>query len=166
MRDNGAVARDPNVRAGDADRELAANALRRHYADGRLDPAEFDQRLDAIYEARTYGELDAAVADLPADDEEIAKAAEAERYRNLPVPPSSRHPLVSHPAGDFDVSADTLADLVGWIGISAASWVVWVILLIGPLGTQYFWPLWVTLIGGIVVAARTLGRHNRDEGPG
>jgi hypothetical protein len=165
MRDTRSVKRDPNVRAGDADRELAADVLRRNYADGRLDPSEYDQRLDAVYAARTYGELDAIVADLPADDEAIASAAESERYRNLPVPPSSRHPTVSHPVRDFDVSLETLGDLGAWAGVSVVSWVVWVLLLITDVGGfDYLWPLWVTVLGGVIVAVRAIGRHGDNPG--
>jgi hypothetical protein len=160
MGHTGGVQRNPNVRAGDADRELVADALRRHYADGRLEPAEFHERLDAIYAARTYGELDATIADLPGSDEAIERAAEADRYRNLPVPPSSTHSAVRHPVRDFDVSAEALGDLAAWAGVSAVSWVVWVLLFITDVGGfDYLWPLWVTVLGGAVVAARALWRR-------
>lgn len=55
-----------SVRASDADREQAAEILRRGYADGRLSQAEFDQRVTAAYAARTRGQLGALTADLPA----------------------------------------------------------------------------------------------------
>jgi hypothetical protein len=42
-----------------------AELLRHGTAEGRLTADEFDERLDALYAARTYGELDALVADLP-----------------------------------------------------------------------------------------------------
>ena len=48
---------DPNVRASDADRERIVEQLRQHTADGRLTMDEFDERLDAAYAAKTYGEL-------------------------------------------------------------------------------------------------------------
>jgi hypothetical protein len=157
--------RDPNVRAGDGDRDLAADALRRHYADGRLEPAEFAERLDAVLAARTYGELDAAVADLPADDEATAKAGDAERYRNLPVDPSSTHRPVHQPDRDVGISLYTLADLAAWAGLSAISWVAWVLLVVfTPAGAQYFWPLWVTVLGGVAVVVRAVGRRGDHGG--
>ena len=55
-----------HIRAGDADRERAANDLTRHCADGRLTPGELEQRLDAVFGARTLGELAAVRRDLPA----------------------------------------------------------------------------------------------------
>ncbi|MFE6687959.1 DUF1707 domain-containing protein [Streptomyces sp. NPDC057743] len=55
----------PQLRASDADRERVAEILRDAVAEGRLDMAEFDERLDATYKARTYGELEHLTADLP-----------------------------------------------------------------------------------------------------
>ncbi|MBQ1092576.1 DUF1707 domain-containing protein [Streptomyces sp. B93] len=56
----------PELRASDADRERVAEVLRDALAEGRLDMAEFDERLDATYKARTYGELAPITRDLPA----------------------------------------------------------------------------------------------------
>jgi hypothetical protein len=56
----------PRVRASDADRAAVADALRAHCAAGRLDVDELEQRLAAALAARTLGELDALVRDLPA----------------------------------------------------------------------------------------------------
>ncbi len=54
-----------DFRASDADREQTAERLRRATAEGRLGADELDQRLGAALRARTYGELDVIVADLP-----------------------------------------------------------------------------------------------------
>jgi hypothetical protein len=53
------------VRASDADREQVAECLREAAAEGRLLTEELEQRLEAALSARTYGELNAIVADLP-----------------------------------------------------------------------------------------------------
>jgi Domain of unknown function (DUF1707) len=60
--------RDPDLRAADSDRERTAERLRNSHAEGRLDMAEFQQRLERCYEAKTLGELGALVADLPRQD--------------------------------------------------------------------------------------------------
>lgn len=62
--------RNPNLRAADADRERIAERLRKSHAEGRLDMDEFQQRLDRCYEARTVGELDELVRDLPRPDDQ------------------------------------------------------------------------------------------------
>ncbi|MFJ5225742.1 DUF1707 domain-containing protein [Streptomyces sp. NPDC088400] len=55
-----------DTRASDAERERVAERLREAVAEGRLDMAEFDERLGAAYKARTHGELVPLVRDLPA----------------------------------------------------------------------------------------------------
>ncbi|HEX6150081.1 DUF1707 domain-containing protein [Nocardioides sp.] len=55
----------PGLRIGDADRERAQAILADHYAAGRLDKDEYDQRLDQIWAARTRGELAPVFRDLP-----------------------------------------------------------------------------------------------------
>jgi hypothetical protein len=55
----------PELRASDADRERVAEILRDALAEGRLDMEEFEERLDATYKARTYGELTPITRDLP-----------------------------------------------------------------------------------------------------
>lgn len=56
----------PDMRASDAERERIAEVLREAVAEGRLQMEEFEQRLDAAYKARTHGELEPLVRDLPA----------------------------------------------------------------------------------------------------
>jgi Domain of unknown function (DUF1707) len=53
------------LRASDADRERAADRLRRAAAEGRLVTDELEQRLEAAFSARTYAQLDVVLADLP-----------------------------------------------------------------------------------------------------
>jgi DUF1707 SHOCT-like domain len=60
--------RGRSLRAGDRDRDAVADVLREQHLAGRLDSDEFQQRLDRCYAAKTYGELDELVADLPRDE--------------------------------------------------------------------------------------------------
>jgi hypothetical protein len=58
---------DPRLmRASDADRELVAEVLRTAAAEGRLQLHELDERLAAVYAARTYADLEPVTHDLPA----------------------------------------------------------------------------------------------------
>jgi hypothetical protein len=59
---------DPRLRASDADRDRVAALLREHHAAGRLTADEFQERLTATFAAKTFGELDELMADLPALD--------------------------------------------------------------------------------------------------
>jgi hypothetical protein len=51
--------------ASDADRERVAERLRAAAGDGRLTPAELEERLEGAFSARTEAELEPLVADLP-----------------------------------------------------------------------------------------------------
>ena len=53
------------MRAADADRERVAERLRAALEEGRLDLHEYDERLQGAYAAKTYGDLDALLTDLP-----------------------------------------------------------------------------------------------------
>jgi len=56
---------DENVRASDAERTATAELLRQHHAEGRLDTAELEERIERCYAAKTRGDLDALATDLP-----------------------------------------------------------------------------------------------------
>jgi hypothetical protein len=75
--------RDPNLRAADSDREAIAERLRRSQAEGRLDVQEFQDRLDQCYKAKTIGELEQLMADLPPE----RRPEERVRPRRVPLVP-------------------------------------------------------------------------------
>jgi hypothetical protein len=58
--------KDPrDLRASDHDRDRVAEVLRQAAGDGRLTLDELDERLTAVYAAKTYGELEPITRDLP-----------------------------------------------------------------------------------------------------
>jgi hypothetical protein len=56
-----------SLRASDADREHVAGQLARAFAEGRLSTEEHSERLEAVYAAKTMGELRPLLADLPVE---------------------------------------------------------------------------------------------------
>jgi len=56
-----------DMRIGDAERTEIAERLARHFGDGRLDEAEFGERLDRAMRAKTQADLSGLLADLPPD---------------------------------------------------------------------------------------------------
>lgn len=57
---------DPrDLRCSDAEREVVAEAVRTAAADGRLTLEEMSDRIDRVYAARTYRDLEPIVRDLP-----------------------------------------------------------------------------------------------------
>lgn len=57
---------DPmDLRVSDAERQEVADRLQKALNEGRLDLAEYDERLQSAYQAKTYRELKPLTADLP-----------------------------------------------------------------------------------------------------
>lgn len=59
------VTRDADMRASQEERERVVELLRTHAGEGRLELDELEQRVEAALGARTRGELDALLRDLP-----------------------------------------------------------------------------------------------------
>jgi hypothetical protein len=118
----GIFGRDPSLRAGDADREATAERLRQSHGEGRLDVQEFQERIDRCYQAKTVGELEQLVTDLP---------RERPRERRFHL---QRLPLVP-----------LVAVLFGTAVLAAAVWhhgghVAWVLLPLFFLLRFLLWP--------------------------
>ena len=78
---------DASQRIGDAERERATSVLAQHYAEGRLEHEEYDERLDAIWTARTRHDLDVLFTDLPRQLGPVRPAAApAVRRGRRPIP--------------------------------------------------------------------------------
>jgi len=54
-----------SLRISDADRAAAVDLLSEQYAEGRLTRDEFDERSDAVWSAKTRGDLAPVFVDLP-----------------------------------------------------------------------------------------------------
>jgi Domain of unknown function (DUF1707) len=54
-----------DMRVGDAERAEIADRLAKHFSDGRLDEAEFNERLDRAMRAKTMADLSGLLSDLP-----------------------------------------------------------------------------------------------------
>jgi len=55
----------PSLRVSDAERAQVADALSKHFADGRLDQPEFDERMQRAMSAKTRADLAGLFDDLP-----------------------------------------------------------------------------------------------------
>ena len=83
---------DPQpVRIGNREREEAVRQLGEHFAEGRLDPQEYEERTAAAYAARTAGDLAPLFADLPrAQPEPPTVAVPAPQWWAPPAPQAAR----------------------------------------------------------------------------
>lgn len=143
------MARDPKIRASDADRDRTAAALREHMAAGRLTTEEFDERLDKVYAAKTLGDLDDLMADLPRTD--LGQPADVSVHHvgsSPPLPEQRSDRPVQASGGRF--SPAWRAAWGSWLGITLLFFVIW--LVSGASGGLWF--LWVPGIMGVLLLGR------------
>ena len=125
---------DQHLRVSDADRQAVTDRLAEHFADGRLDQAEFDDRIGQAMNAKTRADLSGLFSDLP--------------ETGAPAVPDHPHPLRRrrHPVLVFVL-------LVLFV-IAAAHAVVW---------ATFPW-LWVAVLGVVVLfATGTIGRSRPHQ---
>jgi DUF1707 SHOCT-like domain len=156
------MAGDPRMRASDSDRDRTAALLREHHAVGRLTAEEFKDRLELAYEAKTLGELDQLLADLPAIDlYELPDASLRRPRRGLPGLP---WPMELHSVSRF--SPAWRAAWASCASVSLLAFLVW--LLTGHPASLWF--LWVAGPYSLVLIAKRLAggppRRYRHRGGG
>ncbi|MGW6582071.1 DUF1707 SHOCT-like domain-containing protein [Streptomyces globisporus] len=76
-----------DIRASDADRDRIADILREAMAEGRLTADEHAERVDLVYRAKTVGELQPLVRDLPASSGSTAQGPGPRPYSYGPEAP-------------------------------------------------------------------------------
>jgi hypothetical protein len=80
------------VRIGNSEREAAVRALGEHFAEGRLEPDEYEERATAAYAARTADDLLPLFKDLPRSEQ-----------ATIAVPPPAPYPVPTHPTAPYQV---------------------------------------------------------------
>ena len=82
---------NPDLRVSDAERDAVADELGQHFQDGRLDQAELDERVTAAMAAKTVGDLQVLLTDLPqAKSGQPGWAASEPDRANAPAAGTSR----------------------------------------------------------------------------
>jgi hypothetical protein len=142
------VTQEPNLRVSDSERDAAIEQLRAAGADGRLATDELEQRVSDALSARTRGDLDTLLADLPAP--QLPAAA---RATGLAVDDHDRTLMLRRQIAAF-VTPNVVA-LAVWAATGAGS----------------FWPKWVLLGTGLFFGSflvrYVLGiEHEDDHHPG
>ncbi|MFF2086297.1 DUF1707 domain-containing protein [Nocardia sp. NPDC058176] len=127
----------PGTRASDAERNAIVAQLGTHLADGRLDLAEYDQRVAQVYATTTRDQLDVVLSDLP----ELSKqqtAAAVERKAAPRIPVWQR------------------IEAGSWAGVSVIVLVIWGLVSLTAGELTYFWPMWVIGPWGAVLLFRVI----------
>jgi hypothetical protein len=139
------------MRAGDNERQAVADKLRSALDEGRLDLHEYDERVQQAYSAKTYGELDSLVTDLPG-------TIPAQQSRVQPY----QAPAAPQPAAEVGEMRRPGSPpfLASYGGVVVVCFVIWGISCLASGDFVYPWPLWmlIPLIFGVI---GQFGRRNR-----
>jgi Domain of unknown function (DUF1707) len=141
--------RREDLRAADSDRQFVAERLQAALNEGRLTLSEYDERLKQTYAARTYGELDRMLDDLPA----------TVTGRDSVIPTQPKVPAIPAPAAQ--AGPPTRQRGPHWLWAIWGSWltasvVCTVIYLLSDPGGD-FWPKWVIGPWGALSLLSTIG---------
>ncbi|MBL7257045.1 DUF1707 domain-containing protein [Actinoplanes sp. LDG1-01] len=124
------------MRAGDGDRKQVADQLKTALDEGRLDLNEYDERVQRAYGAKTYGDLDGLLDDLPG---------------TVPVQHSQIQPAAP-PAPPVAAGASTPAYgenprqwLGGYAGVVALCTLIWLFTMVASQHWIYPWPVWMLI---------------------
>ena len=148
---------DPRIRASDADRDRAAALLREHHAAGRIDAEEFHDRMNKALDAKTLGELDELMADLPAID--LYQLPDAS-LRRTPVSRQSLLPADQGGSGSpVRFSPGTVA-MGAWAVVTSALVALWAVMAV--VGTGPWFPWWALIAIPWIWALVRRAQHPRE----
>jgi hypothetical protein len=137
------MAANPRLRASDADRDRIAALLREHHAAGRLTGDEFTERLAAAFAAKTLGDLDELMVDLPAID--LYRLPD----RSIRPQPSPAERNVARKPGQTDYAVLRTTAVITSIGLY---------LVTGILFGAWWAPWWlIILVVAFLMARRARG---------
>ena len=128
---------DPRIRASDADRDRVASLLREHHAAGRLTAEEFHERMDRALEAKTLGELDELMTDLPAID--LYQLPDASLRRGPTRPGQSLLPADSGGHGTPARLTPGTVAMGAWAVVTSAMVAIWAVAAVVGGGTWFPW---------------------------
>ncbi|MEV0706322.1 DUF1707 domain-containing protein [Nocardia aurea] len=124
-----------HVRASDADREKIVDRLKSAMNEGRLTLHEYDDRVQQVYNAKTYGELTPVLADLPAQ-------------------------RPTKPVRGESIPQWIIIMWIPWAAVNALCLVIY-----AATGAGYFWPFWVAVPWGFALLIPTaIGITTRPRG--
>ena len=149
---------DPRIRASDTDRDRVASLLREHHAAGRLTAEEFHERMELALDAKTLGELDDLLADLPAidlyqlPDASLRRAPPRAGQSLLPADPGGHGGPIRFTPGTVAVGA--------WAVVTSALIAIWAVAAVVGGGTWFPW--WALVAIPWIWAAIRRAQRPRD----
>lgn len=138
-----AESNEPSMRASDRDREAVAERLRAALEEGRLDLAEYDDRLRRAYGAVVRADLVPLTSDLPEPE--------------APAPPDAE--VVKRDK----VKAKRAKEWRDWAGTSFVLIGIWGVISLAVGEAIFFWPIFPVGIWAVVLLAGMLFGDEEDE---
>jgi Domain of unknown function (DUF1707) len=142
-----------HLRASHADRERVIEVLKDAFVQGRLTSDELDARVGQAFASRTYVELDALTADIPA---ELASVRPSKPIKARPAPPGN----ATVKTGARVITAATVLTAGVWTGAffspavsTASGMLIWAF--------TFTWLGIVILVGAVMLES---SRQNRSGG--
>lgn len=131
------------MRAGDGDRQVVADRLKAALDEGRLDLHEYDERLQQTYTAKTFGDLDTLVTDLPGPIP--AQQSRVEPYQTPAAPRSVAEVGETRKPGGSSL-------LGSYGGVVLVCVIIWGITCLASGEFRYPWPAWmlIPLLFGVI----------------
>lgn len=129
-------------RIGDAERDRAAESLRDHLAEGRLDQAEFDDRLTRALTAKTASDLDPLFSDLPGPK----PGSTLESITTFEAPPWQQ----GQPRAEVTPAAAAPTAMIParWnaalTAVASVSWPLWIVTCF-LIGWDYWWLVFIPI---------------------
>ncbi len=143
------------MRASDADRDVVLQALGEAYAEGRIDPAELDERTTGVQGARTLGELPPFLTDL-------VPAADAPWTASLTnLPPLTPERVESEAVARWEKSRREA--LTTWVFVSVVCWVIYLATSLGNQHLYHPWPVYPMLGTSLPLLGTMLQRKDLIE---
>jgi hypothetical protein len=141
------------------DRSYVAEILKKAVDEGRLTLSEYDERLQRTYQARTYGDLDKVILDLPRP----SRRAAVQQYRA--GQPVSGPGWTPQPPQRQPKETDWVRGLwMAWTIAVSVNVMVWLLVCVTAADFIYPWPVWVAGPWGAVLLVTTLmNRPKRQD---
>ncbi|KQP85022.1 DUF1707 domain-containing protein [Aeromicrobium sp. Leaf291] len=133
------------LRASDADRDVVLGVLRDAYAEGRLDRAEYERRVEGALGVLVVADVVPLLSDLVAERRPAGTARSARTEAEEKVRRESRD------------------SRNGWIGVTALTTGIWAATSAGSGELLFFWPVFPSLGIGFGWFMHHLNREQRVE---
>jgi len=149
-----APSRPVGLRVGDDDRKRVTDALQAHYVAGRLSSLELEDRVAQALAAKTVGDLDVLMTDLPAVQAAASVPDSGERRHDRRARREHRQRRGERRHRGGGARAGLAAHATTYVLVIAMLLVIWMV----TAGEHaYFWPIWPMFGWGIGLAAHALG---------